>query len=289
MNIFYPKSARRALAKLYRPYNPISVFVEDRNISNVYTNLINRALEGIGEIHTVIPLGDRDEVLAAAKSDDDPNNFYIVDGDLNVVYRGIRNPKYNTYVLRCYCIENVIIFGADLPDIMRDYCLIEDHRTLALRLNLSEWEGQIAKWLVKLFIVYAIAHFEKVGVPTVTFSVMRLVADQRPYLLDPQKLRKRYGALLKELYAKIGHPRFLAERRRIATHLRQRNFDWKQIVSGKDYLLPLLHKRCELLCSFKGPSRVLLARLSRHTDFSAEPNFRRAIRQYARAALGSRS
>ena len=277
MSISYPANSRRALAKLYAPYNPVTIFVEDSRITNAYTNVINLALKGIAVIHTVIPLGDRTRVLEDAAKDADPKNFYIVDGDLDLIFHEMRRPSKNTYFLKCYCIENIMLSGADLVDILRDYCPSADKNKIEGQLGLSTFETEASRWLQKLFIVYAIAHFKKLGVPTVKYSVMRLVTPPDNISIDSSLFRERYRSLVKLIVERIGFQRYLKEKKRVLGRIGKKHYGWRQIVSGKDYLLPLLHKRCEKTCNFKGDQSILLARLSRSTDFSTDPYFPRFL------------
>jgi hypothetical protein len=283
--ISYSHGARKALGRLYRPYNKLTVFVEDTRHVHVHTNIVNLALSGLGQVHTVIALGDRPSVIAAAQNDSDPKNFYFVDGDLNLINSAERSPKKNLYILKCYSLENLALMGADICDILRDYCPYDSKAVIIGRMDLTSWWSEVERLFAKLFVYYAISHFANVGIPTVNYSVMQLVDPQNRDSIDPAAVRARLRSVLSAIVASIGRSAFLSEVRRIRAHLKVKRISPLRYIAGKQYLLPLFHKRCEIKGRFVGSQEVLLNRISRDCDFSADPKFKVVLRKAFREAV----
>jgi hypothetical protein len=285
----YSKTSRRAVGLLFKPYNDMTVFVEDSRLLNVHLNLVRRALPSSARLYRVFALGDRGEVIAAALGDADPTNCYIVDGDLLFVY-GMRQRRIaNVYILKCYSIENVALVGADLVEIIRDYCVSEDVAAIEKRLNLAEFSRQANRFLKKLFALYAIAHVRQVGIQTAQYSVMRMTKKGAPYCLDEALVNARCAEVEGAIRGRIGAKGLSEERAKVRRSWKRRAVKWDGIISGKTYLLPLLHKRAEVLGRYRGEKDMLLARMSREVDFTVDRGLKSFLRRSYRRALNHRS
>jgi hypothetical protein len=283
MSLVYPSECRKAVAKLYEPYNLLTVFVEDTSIPNVHINLINRALKGVGSIRSVTPLGGREKVLKEAASDNNCRNFYIVDGDLDLMF-GKRYRGKNLYSIMAYCIENLALFEVDVIDILRDYNPRLSPEEIALKLDFGAWEADIEKWLPKLFVIYAIIHNSNVGVCTSKYHISNLY-DYKKGCICPRKMKTRYKAMLKCAIDKFGSREFLAIRRSIFDKLAKNKLTWRHYISGKSYLLPIFWQRCLKFGGFKGDEAVLLSRISRTCSLSLDAKYKAVIRKAARRAM----
>lgn len=283
MSLVYPFECRKAVAKLYEPYNSFTVFVEDTTIPNVHVNLINRALKGMGSIRSVTPLGPRSQVLKEAASDNSSRNFYIVDGDLDLML-GKRYVGKNIYSICAYCIENIALFEVDIIDILRDYNPERPPEEISTRFNMSAWEADVEKWLPKLFILYAIIHASMIGITTSKYNIFNLY-DYDNCCLCPRKIKARYRILLKDAISRLGTQTFLERRRSVVDNLAEHNITWRHYVSGKTYLLPSFWQRCIKLGSFKGDEKVLLGRISRTCSLALDSEYKAVIRRAARRAM----
>ena len=67
--ITYSVKSRMAVGRLMRPYNDLDIYVEDSSYIGVYERMINNALNGLGSVSRVIPLGPSERVIEAAKDD----------------------------------------------------------------------------------------------------------------------------------------------------------------------------------------------------------------------------
>jgi len=142
-----------------------------------------------------------------------------------------------------------------------------------------------ARLLSPLFALYSSVF--KFGLPirTVSIKVERYYATQRtPPILDVQKLSGGECQLREEILTYVSDEllnTFLQDvnDRRLAGSL-----DPILHISGKDYLIPLLHRYCISLFEYKESREIFCARMARHFDPRSEPELVRRIRLVASRA-----
>jgi hypothetical protein len=156
MVVFSPGSMQ-AYAALYRPYNDIDIFVEDRSLVGLYERVFSRLLDGVARIASVTPLHGRRAVIEEAirvRRDRSRKRFFLLDGDFEWVFgRYVRFA--NVYTLKCYSFENL---AWELP------AIYEAARTLAPDLPEGEVTRRlshqhlhsIVRTLLPLFVLYAV-------------------------------------------------------------------------------------------------------------------------------------
>ena len=280
---YSPRSAK-ALAFLKSGSNDIDIFVEDTGNHNMWFIALRRMLPSDIKFRSVNLLGGRNAVIEACRLDQVETNkprLYIVDGDLDFVI-GKRGPRLkNLYMLKAYCSENVIITESAILQIAMSAQPTLTPSEILDRLDFEVWYKEIVEKLVSLFILYGLAYQLDPAIQTVGFPIGRLCKQTtRGHEVCGMKTWRR----------------MLEVRRYIARHgsskeisvawsaLQSRIFaiDSKKIVSGKDYILPLLSFRLSRLFGYRAPFEQLKVELAKGWDALNEPDLEKRLKRLIR-------
>lgn len=267
----YKDSVVPLLGRFYRHKNDIDVFVEDKNDQEFYNALFSRIGKATGvRINKVIAVGSRQKVIDACLCDQekrDQRRIYIIDGDLSLISDD--NPKniHNLFVHPRYCIENYLIHEEAIIEILHDV-LVVSKIEISKKLTFTNFLKFLSKPLVELFIHYNISMKFCPTIPTVSFKVGNLCDQQRGVSqIETKKINERIELLKSEILKVVPEEEY----NEILYDLQQK---WPNtteslitIVSGKDYLIPLIQMRFQKLKSLGSPSvstkslRLRLAKL----------------------------
>jgi len=269
----------RAFTALYKPYNDIDIYVEDRTLIGLYERLFTRILAGLAKITTVTPLGSRDAVLAEARrlrTDATRRRFFLIDGDFFWVLGPIPRIK-GVYTLRCYSIEN-LAFERD-PVLRAAYVLAPDRPCESIQVAFSEDKfNAITKVLFPLFEAYAMGWVLKTSCETVSHSVFRLL-ETDSHILNRASVRAR----IREVYSHFrGHSNWsdiVAAKRRVRDALKKVEADEMRFISGKSHLFGVLLRWFQGEVNFRGNQRQLVSMILEHSSLSIDPGMTRALRR----------
>lgn len=273
-----------AYAALYKSYNDIDIYVEDSTLVGLYERLFSKFIGSGVKISAVIPLENKRAVIAEAirlREDKSRKRFFLVDGDFDwATGRAGRIPKL--YMLRCYSIEN---FAWDSHAIFEAAHSISTHftRSQVERLCTQDELNRIVRLLLPLFVVYAAAWSLQTTNTTTSYSVMRLMLSDNPSCICNSKTRQRIRMMYRLLAQEFGRDTTIRKRKEIATLLRTRGYLDARLISGKDYLLPILLKIFQHRFGFRGNSRQLLSLILEHSRLTVDRRLRRA---FARSLKG---
>jgi hypothetical protein len=280
--ISYSEKARVGYARLYRPYNDIDVYVEDTTCRAMYEHFINRVLRGKARITRILQLGNRARVVAACTADqgnDKRPRLYIIDGDLERL-RGKRPPRLKRlYRLRAYAFENLLLDEDAVVEVLRDSLSNLDKHAIRATLRFDELEAEAQGPLFRVFIVYSIIFNLNLPINTISYNVHRLAsldADRVPRV-SQSLVRQRLRDLLLAIFQVHSRERYLRELRKVRKRISFRHLHGLSEVSGKSYILPLLHERCVRLGRYRDSPDSLRARLARYCRLNVDPGFRRAL------------
>jgi hypothetical protein len=274
--IEYTNQAQIARAHLLRGSNALLVFIEDATCQNMHVRILNKLLGRQNAISHVFPLYSRKNVIEAAIADkgDDPKRVYLIDGDFDLLTgRPIPSVK-QLCRLRAYSIENLLFSEPSLIGVAEE-CSIDDSKdSLKKKMKFeSQWQGLIRE-LEYLFIHYAIVSHLDLPIVTIGFNVLRLVEEESDTIVVTRsKVKQRLKEVRKEIVTRIGWKVFREEMK--AMRFRSRALEDKSLyISGKDYLLPVVHaflrKRFGLRDSYRG----LSVRLAGLVEPGLAPEFR---------------
>ena len=241
--ITWPKRALNAIVKLFQPLQNIDIYVEDVYDEVFYKRLLMRVTQNKVRIERVFPQGGRDAVIKAAKSYNKTKRpaLFIIDGDFEWVIGQSPHRKIPLlYRLDAYCIENLLICEKAVAHILSEERVLSEEDAY-LRINFASWATNFKEPLVNLFSAFATAHLHQPSYPTVSRGVGRLctaTCSGEPRL-DNKKIEEEREKTLNEVGKVIGKKKAnkLYEKIKQSANALPCPFD---IVSGKDFLLPLL-------------------------------------------------
>ncbi|RYD59124.1 MAG: DUF4435 domain-containing protein [Sphingobacteriales bacterium] len=269
------------LALFFKNRNEIDIYIEDANDEEFYKALFSRLYDRIYRIDKIISLHCRENVVNACLNDQKPRNrkrVYIIDGDLDLVFDN--NPKdlKHLYVLDRYCVENFLFDEEGVVEVLHDIVVLDKDK-IRKALGFSKWLTGLSQSLIDLFLHYSISHEHTLGIKTVSTSVGSLCKQDRGMtILDIQKVNSLICTIRDQIITNIGEEEYLQiihDRRQRWTFTKE---NLLKVVSGKDYLLPLLEFRFKKIkgkesYNLKRESlRLKLAKLCDLTPFNALKN-----------------
>ena len=241
MGLEYNGEERQLLSVFHQFRNDLNIYTEDCDKDKAfYEILFKRLLHGTGvQVSDIFPIGSCGDVETAWMNHQDPCGFYVVDGDIYVIYA----PKFsckNLFVLDSYCIENFVIDANSVSKTA--YHLngaMEDLVQVTGKINFELAFDSILQPIMDLFFVMSLERkycnihelkeydrFVKKGgifdvdkveseMETIKNRLVPHVISSKEYLADLQMLRNLYP---------YTYDNFL------------------KIISGKDYILPYLRR-----------------------------------------------
>lgn len=271
--VAWPQRALVALRKLYEPLQDVDVYIEDTNDEPFYGHLLKRVAGDDVRVQRVFACGGRGGVIEAAKNyAAERPALFLIDGDLDWVL-GEDAPLQEdarVYRLDAYCIENFLICGRGAEMLLMQEGVLTERQAVDA-LKFEEWLEHVSPPLIKLFGAFSVARKYAPAHKTVSLGVGRMCVDMRGVaVLDFDKVRlyteEAIAAAKNALGNNVEVDRKFAE----VLERTQRLEAPDRIVSGKDFLLPLLdfHLR-RFGCKVRRDSlRVRLAMSCELSNFS---------------------
>ncbi|MCF7859865.1 MAG: DUF4435 domain-containing protein [Candidatus Cloacimonetes bacterium] len=280
----YAPHIKPIISLFYRYKNDIDIFVEDRDDYEFYITLLNRLIDPKKtKISKLISLGCKQEVINVCirdQKDKIRKRLYIIDGDLDLINGSIpENIKY-LHVHNKYCVENYLFDELSIIEILHNlYVLSKD--TIRDRLDYSNWLKSLEKPLIELFIHFAIAteiklpkHIHKKNVAAGVGNLC--IQKNKITELSDDKVYIKINEIKNDILTIISEDEYLVK-------LMERSKNWPinsstliTIVSGKDFLIPLLFFKINSI--YKGQKfnrnslRLQLSKLCPLDDFKELSN-----------------
>ena len=271
----YCPRAVPALQYLFRPFNDLDVYIEDKNCCNAYTILINRILGDKARIYRVFPLGNWQTVIAKCRSLEgatERSSLFIIDGDFRVMTEESVDDLDDLYQLGVYCCENLLYCFDAATEVAFDSVAERTREEIRDTLELEKLQELCADTLFELFVGYAVADSlgseEKTSGQSV-YEFCELVDGE--HQLSPAKVEARAAELHSGLKSEFGADAVTERENLIRQNLAGSNLDYRHVVSGKTYLLPLLLRRLKRRASYKGEMIDFRNRLARYCSLDIEP------------------
>lgn len=192
------------------------------------------------------------------------------------------NPKprlKHLYRLNAYCIENLLL----TEEAIIALCAISSPDTseddIRKQLDWDTWVSSVESKIFPLFMLYAVAFRVGVRIPLVAYAIDRLCdKSMLPVKLCSTRIRKRMYEVGRSARTAAGIADLRSRMRTCRKHCEQLGHRRHQYISGKDYIMPLLHERLRREFSFKGDKKQLKAQLAIQYDTAVEPFFARRLR-----------
>ena len=253
----------KAMPKFFAYRNDVDIFTEDKTTDKeFYKTLFQRLLGTKIKINDITPLGCKSNVLKAY--DNQPQNpvrnqYFIIDGDLDLIINTNRKSENNLIVLDAYCIENYLIDECGAIELIYFSNGKEDRKNISKRLNFEKWLSYNSSELIHLFLHFAILRMYGGG-PKIRNANEFLKKEKKQTILDAQLIINYTDDLRKEIINKLieldyQDSQFEYEKTlaKLSSRWEANNYTILTIVSGKDYLIPLIQHRINF-CIGKGKS-----------------------------------
>lgn len=264
----FPERALPSKAVLYRPLQDLDIYVEDEGSEVFYTELLKRLLNGAARISTVIPLRGRDNVLKAAQRYSEPRRaIFLIDGDLHWVADMPLPSSSKIFVHPCYCVENYLFCEQAMVQIV-----VENHGGMTAEdaqnnLGWTAIHSQLEIDLVPLFVEFAVAFVLCPEIKTIAHGIGSILRNARGTLptIDRSKVVALREGIKAEVLTRVGEGKYLQMHSTIENRV-QELADPLNIVSGKDFLLPLQMFEAERTGGQRIQRKSFLFRLARHCN-----------------------
>lgn len=272
--IQYKPHIKKISSIFFRYRNEIDIYTEDKNSDKqFYVTLLNRLLSNSILIKDVTPLGSKSEVINICKNDKttERKKIYIIDGDLDLITDSNVKDIDNLYVLDAYCIENFLIEENGIIHLIYLQIADQDKSIIKNKLNFQTWFSSFSNDLIELFLHFAF--LKKIDAGPIIQNIHYFFLDnKRTITLDIPKLHS-YISEQKELIIKeITKNGSLDPQDEYNEYMNYLKCQWKpnietalNIISGKDYLLPLVQVKIRHVTGKSGfilPTKTLKIQLA---------------------------
>lgn len=261
----------------------MEVYVEDIGSEVFYTVLLGRLISDKFKIRRVFALGGKDAVLQACKESQSTKKMsmptiYIVDGDMDFVIGKESKMLNNLFVLNAYCIENYLIDEQAAVEIAFENSGKVEKDVIQAQLGITAWLAEIGPVLRDLFIVYGVAYHFNSFIPTVGRHLDGLLKNTpKGPELDVEKTATSINELRSKLYTMYGEPSVDETEHRMKSRWTLCLDTYLSIISGKDYLIPLLRWRINSTVKGKYDNHSFKLRLAKNCSLMRLANLKTAL------------
>jgi hypothetical protein len=281
----YAKQALNAVVYLFKPFNDIDIYVEDKTDLDTYVILLNRMLSPSASLRRLFPLGGRQQVLEACRQDANTNRpaLYIIDSDFDLIHGRPAPALPKFHRLNAYCYENLLLSSEALTEFAFQQRPTQTKTDLHAAIGYTTFIKSTVRLLARLFALYAVSEELRAGIPTVSRHVFTLCTRvNHAHVLDPQKLKHACRQLHNDLLLQYGpatiHSLFRQFRRRLSGPPDQVAL----LISGKAYLIPLIVSHLQLRLQMPLSVAALKTALAHLAPTDTDPDLRKALRSAAR-------
>jgi len=244
-------ASRRLVSVFFSYRNDIDIYTEDEFANKEFYKILFRRLVTNGiKINDVTPLGSKGNVLERCRVEPDSGRrkLFIVDGDINVIHKkGIPILK-NLYVHDAYCIENFVFDKTSIVKFLYDFCADRSIEKIESDLRFDDWLGGYSDKLILLFI-----HFALVNYYGGLFKICNIQKYCNGNDLSMEKTDQAIEEARLQILTFTGEDEYLRKLDELIGQW-ENGFDTLvTIVSGKDYLLPMLQQKAK---SIKSTGRI---------------------------------
>lgn len=265
--------AKDAKSVFFEDVNDIDIFVEDTKAGydKVHKNILSRVLKGRYNVDKVFPIGKRDEVTKHYEENIKlikRPTIYIIDGDLYLLIGDKYKSQRGLFVLPFYCVENMLTQPEAFYELLDEEDESKNIDDLIRDFDYQEWVNTNREILFKLFIEYAISFKLNREEPTVSLGVKDLKMDGKGNLSEI-KVNLRISEIKKNVILAAGEENYLKTKNEIIEKFNRENFGILDIISGKDYIYPLLKIRFNSIVKTTAKDACFKARLAKKVNVDA--------------------
>jgi hypothetical protein len=231
------------LTSTFRAYrNDIDIYTEDNNKDKeFYKVLFKRLLKNEIVINDVTPLGCKDSVLkrCAEEPENNRKKIFIVDGDITFIHGNNVPALRNLYVLEGYCIENFLIDKETIIHFLYMNCGTKSIEQIEGELNYNNWLSAYSSTFIDLFIHFALMNYY--GGKFTLFNANKYHEKEGEEIVFKTEIVNADIAKIKEdILELVSIEEYNSKYADLTEKWTNCMDNLTTIVSGKDYLIPLL-------------------------------------------------
>jgi len=231
------------LTSTFRAYrNDIDIYTEDNDKDKeFYKVLFKRLLKNEIIINDITPLGCKDSVIK--RCNEEPDNgrkkIFIVDGDVTFIHGNNIPVHKHLYVLEGYCIENFLIDKETIIHFIYMNCGTKPIEQIESELNYNDWLNKYSTMFIDLFIHFALINY--FGGYFTLFNANKYHVKEGEEMVFKTELVKADILKTKEEILKlVSIEDYNLKYQDLTEKWSHCVENLTTIVSGKDYLIPLL-------------------------------------------------
>lgn len=224
--------------------NDIDIYTEDElKDKEFYRVLFHRLVGNNLKINDITPLGSRDNVLERCKNE--PQNgrkkIFVIDGDVTIIHGNNIPQMQNLFVLDAYCIENVVFDKESVLNFIYLNCATRAKDEIEQELDFERWLTTYSKKLIDLFIHFGIMDFYGGK-----FTLFNAHKYHKKDDYAEELVEKDIELLKNEILKLTSKENYDAKYQELVKKWTYSCENLLKIVSGKDYLIPILLLKAKL-------------------------------------------
>lgn len=264
-------TAKFAKSVFFEDLNDIDIYIEDtaNGYKKLFTIMFSRVFADKYRVKNVFPIGDRQSVINQHESHvkTDRPSIYIIDGDLFILSGESLANTGGLFKLPFYCVENLLCDSEAIVDIFDEEDPIKNRSEILDKFDYTSWLNDNGALLFNLFIEYAISFKVNTSQQTVAYPVNKLVSSGDGNVCS-NKVSERIEQLRSASISSVGEDIYLRAKDQIYQNYTLAGIGQIDVVSGKNYLFPLLKLRAKSIVKTTIPDINLKIRLAKKCDLS---------------------
>ncbi|MGS0682632.1 DUF4435 domain-containing protein [Shewanella sp. 125m-7] len=264
----YKNHYKSSVGLLFRQLQDIEIYVEDKDSEVFYRELFGRLLEGRAQIKKVISLGCRNEVIKGAEEQaNDAPKVFVIDADLFWVTQQFNTNNKRIYQYPFYCVENSLFCKSAAITLIQETLGDKKRELIESELDWNSWIQSIEPHLIELFVIFATAFKLNPTIKTTSrgFEAIVTKTKKAPVIFDIEKVTLVISEIKNELLKDFSLDEIEKTAAEIENWTRDKEHNLN-IVSGKNFLLPLLSFKLKEHCNLDLTVKSRNYRLARNCN-----------------------
>ncbi len=244
------EEARRLTSTFLSYRNDIDIYTEDEEKDKeFYKVLFKRLIKNDIIINDITPLGNKDAVKNRCQNE--PENgrkkIFIIDGDVSIIHGKDIPVMKNLFVLDAYCIENFLFDQETLIHFIYLNCATKSKESIIQEVDFEKWLGEYSELFIQLFIHFALANY--FGVYYTLYNANKYHIRTKDIIsFSPELVAADIDQIKLEILKSVDEETFIFEQKKLIEKWTNCLNSLFTVVSGKDYLIPILLIRVCLQC-----------------------------------------
>lgn len=276
----YKDEPQRLVSTFFAYRNDIDIYTEDEEKDKeFYKALFSRLIKPEIKINDITPLGSKEKVIecCAKEPKSERRKLFIIDGDIALIH-GKKIELENLFVLNRYCIENFLIDKNSTCNFVYLNCGTKSKEELMSDIEYDNWLSHYTDSLIQLFIHFAIMNFY--GGKFTLFNANKYhTKTGNRYIFDASLVNKDIEIVKADIIKNFGEENYIYKLEELKLKWENNIDNLLTIVSGKDYLIPILLIKTQLFKSSKSLPSIeeVKINLVNHFDLNNLKNLKEVI------------